>query len=765
MTFRKKILVVSTILLVTLAGGLLLIARGNQPYNVVLISIDTVRPDCLQLYNPKNGAATPNIKRIAAEGYVFTNMISQVPYTLPAHSTMLTGTYPMKHLVQENVKGKLPDSAITLAEVLKKEGYTTAGFVGSIVLARSVGLNQGFDYFDDSFLMSDVKRPGLAGVTKTAEDVSGAFRKWFDANRPKKFFAFLHFYDAHDPYRPPAGFRPKSSEAIELYKGELRYIDFMIGRVYDTLASQKALKNTIVIITGDHGEMFGEHGERGHGYFLYEQALKVPLIFRLSKAVPQTSIPAIVQTVDLMPTVLELLNIAIPGQVQGQSFLAVLQGKTLPPRFAVSESITASQHFGTAPLRSIQDASYKYIEAPQPELYNIRMDPFEEENLYSEKTALAGKMKEKLEQMQAKYSADVSELTEERDLTYEDTERFASLGYISTGEAGVEVDLSRDPKDYIDEWNDFTKLTAMLRGKKFSESLEVIQHLKAANAFPPFAKVAEARAYVGLKDFPRAMSLLDEILKNDPGNPEALNTMAATYERQGEWGKALSIYKTLAERQDSLSSLYQYAKRSISMGKQSELLSFLDQMRKAGKLSDRHNELLGEVYVDLKDFDKAIPCLRKAIARNPEAHRAHTLLSVALEMKGDVAGAVSVLENAGRTFTEPELLLQLGILYRKSGQEEKEFETFKNMVLFNPKDSRGYFYLAKFMKDHDMDLQKMVQLTQKGLELDPSPRYRLFGTCLLADAHKALGNQQEAAAYQEQADQLQRAQTASAQLR
>src|SRR5262245_61480748 len=211
--------------------------KNNSSYNLILVSIDTVRDDYLQLYN-SSGAPTPNLNRLAAKGFVFTDVISQVPFTLPSHCTMLTGTYPMKHLVQENTTSKLPQSALTLAEVLKSNGYSTAGFVGSLVLESATGLGQGFDTYDDAFNYHDAKAEDMAGIQRDADTVASCFLRWLDGKKPPKFFAFLHFYDPHTPYDPPAPFIPESRTPQEMYKGELRYVDSVIGKLFDELGKQ-----------------------------------------------------------------------------------------------------------------------------------------------------------------------------------------------------------------------------------------------------------------------------------------------------------------------------------------------------------------------------------------------------------------------------------------------------------------------------------------------------------------------------------------------
>lgn len=356
----------------------------QQTHNVILISIDTVRADYLQIYNPE-GAPTPNLRKMADNGYLFANAIAQVPFTLPSHCTMLTGTYPMKHLVQENIATRLADEALTLAEVLKSQGYETAGFIGSLVLESGTGIEQGFDIYDDVFVRENRIVEDRSGIQKDAGTVKRSFLRWLDQRKTSSpFFSFIHFYDPHTPYDPPAPFRPNVQEPKALYRGELQYVDSIIGELMEELTRRNLLDRTILIVTGDHGEMLGEHGENGHGFFIYQEAVRIPLLFSFPERKKGKS-AEVVELVDLMPTILDLLEIQIPQSVQGKSFAQTFQGTSWKSDVGYSESLTAAQHFGAAPLRSIQDTRYKYIDSPQPELYDLRADAAEQTNLATQK--------------------------------------------------------------------------------------------------------------------------------------------------------------------------------------------------------------------------------------------------------------------------------------------------------------------------------------------------------------------------------------------
>ncbi len=765
MIFHKNKLFYAAVALLLIGAGAVLYLRrsgssglsigkiGKRNYNLILISIDTVRDDCLQLYNPA-GAPTPGLNRIASNGYLFTDVISQVPFTLPSHSTMLTGTYPMKHLVQENTHSKLASSALTLAEVMKQNGYQTAGFIGSIVLASSVGIGQGFDTYDDVFTLSDIRVADLGGIQKNADDVYGSFQNWFVKKKPGKFFAFVHFYDAHAPYEPPVQFTPVNVSPKSMYEGELRYVDSVIAKMYDNLAAQHVWDDTLLVITGDHGEMLGEHKEMGHGYFVYQQALRVPLIIVVPGQKEKKVIDRTVQIADVMPTTLDLLGIEIPRAVQGTSVMPLIEGKETGPRFAYSESLSGSQTFGTAPLRSIQDTTYKYIDTARPELYDIRTDKLEEHNLYAERKDLAQKMKAKLDDIQNRYSANVKETAEERKLSPEQSEQLAALGYIGNGGAAPPVNLSKDPKDYIEFWTDTSKLNAFLKDGDYQKCFEMIQKMRDADALSETAQIFEARAYMGVQNYPKAVELLEDILKKDPENSQAMSAVADAYSKTGQTEKAIAQYKELVEKQDSMLALQSYARHMMQLGRQDEIISYLDKIQKAGKLTEKSDEVVGEIYANLKDYAKARTYLTRSVENNANSSRSYTLLASVLDAQGQPAAGLTLLEGVKDRFSTPDYLLELGVLYHKNRDYQQEMATFQRLVKDHPKDARGYFYLGKAILDRGSNFDVVLQLAEKGLALKPGAEYQIFGNYLMADAYTNLGMNQKAEPFYAKAKEI-----------
>ena len=290
--------------------------------NILLISIDTLRADHLGAYGFAR-PTTPAIDAVAREGVLFKNARTPVPMTLPAHVSMLTGTLPPTHGLRDNMQSRLPDASLTLAEMLKARGFTTGAVVSSFVLDRRFGTSQGFDRYDDQF--QEVHKIGDLNERKGNEATRVA-TAWLESHKERPFFLFVHLYDPHDPYEPPEPFASQWSE--HPYEGEVAFADHCVGQVLEKLRQLGLYDDTLIVITGDHGEMLGEHGELNHGFFIYEGALRVPLVMRVPRSPAgsrQVDIP--VSLIDIVPTVLSLVGAPVPKEVQGTDLSPWLAGR------------------------------------------------------------------------------------------------------------------------------------------------------------------------------------------------------------------------------------------------------------------------------------------------------------------------------------------------------------------------------------------------------------------------------------------------------
>ncbi len=368
-------------------------SQESRRPNVILISVDTLRGDRLRCNSP-SAEATPNIDKLLAGGTSFSQATSLVPLTLPSHVTMLTSTYPFVNGVEDNAQ-RLPAGAVTLAGTLRAHGYQTAAFLGSFVLDRRFGLDQGFETYDSPPVSLQGSNRDTGDIKRKGEDVAKAGEAWLDTHADRPFFLFLHFYDLHTPYNLSAGEQARYGKG---YDGELRYIDGVMGELWQYLIAHRLVDSSLIVFTSDHGEGLGDHGETTHGFFVYQSTLHVPLIIHWPAG--DTKRPAQVDTptslLDLSPTILNAVHVETPKAMQGASML----GANSQLREVVSESVYPQKHFGTSALTALRRGHYKYIEAPRPEFYDLAIDPGENNNLYPNKATVASAFRERLRQLQ-----------------------------------------------------------------------------------------------------------------------------------------------------------------------------------------------------------------------------------------------------------------------------------------------------------------------------------------------------------------------------
>ena len=417
--------------------------------NVVLITIDTLRADHLGCFGYQQ-IKTPNIDGLAADGTLFTRAFTTVPVTLPSHATMLTGTYPMLSGMHDFSGNKLSLQQPTLATVLKQSGYATGAVVAAAVLDSRFGLNQGFDFYYDHFDFNRLDEANLDETERPGNQVADQALDWLAKNSQKKFFFWMHLYDPHFPYRPP---EPYATEyASHLYDGEIAFADEQVGRLLRFLKDKGLYQNTIIVLSGDHGESLGEHGEKTHGFFIYNATMHVPLIIHLPGKTAASKVATPVSLVDLMPTVLAAVGANAPAQVQGRSLLPLVHDESSErERNVYGETFLPRLHFNWSELRGAENTKYHFIDAPRPELYDLAKDPGELHNLFADKKAVADEMRAQLKGLIRENSAG-KELADKTGLDPALMERLKAMGYAGfSGGGDVTVSNSDlpDPKDRI----------------------------------------------------------------------------------------------------------------------------------------------------------------------------------------------------------------------------------------------------------------------------------------------------------------------------
>jgi choline-sulfatase len=618
--------------------------------NVVLITIDTLRADHVACYGYKQ-IMTPNIDSLAADGARFAAAFTPVPVTLPSHSAMLTGAYPMLSGMHDFSGNKLNSQQPTLAAVLKQAGYITGAVIGAAVLDSRFGLNQGFDFYYDHFDFSRLDEANLDEMERPGNVVADLTLDWLGKNSQKKFFLWMHLYDPHYPYRPP---EPYSRDyADRPYDGEIAFADEQVGRLLRFLKDKGLYQNTVIVLAGDHGESLGEHGEKTHGFFIYNATMHVPLIIHLSGKSRALVVSDPVSLVDLMPTVLAAAGVEIPQQVQGKSLLPVIRGeKADPERTLYAETFLPRLHFNWSELRGAENLKYHLIDAPRPELYDLAKDPGELRNLFSEKKAVGDEMRAKLAGLIRDYSAG-KEMAEKTGLDPALMERLKSLGYAGFSGGGDPTITSRDLPDPKDRIATYELISAAIADSQHGRYPESIEKLKEALKTEPQSvpvHYLQGLNYYRSKMFPEAVEELQTTVKLSPDYALAVFNLGMAQGRAGQIDAAIgSLQRALQLDSTNFEAAYNLG---VAFIQKKDLEAAAGAFRQSIAINpdmSRSHRALGETLMYSDKLDEAITELRRAVELAPQEPSVHESLARALDAKGLTAEADQEMRRARQT--------------------------------------------------------------------------------------------------------------------
>jgi arylsulfatase A-like enzyme/lipopolysaccharide biosynthesis regulator YciM len=504
---------------------------------VLLVTLDTTRADRLGCYGYAP-AKTRHLDRLAAEGTRFETAIAPAPITLPSHSSLFTGLYPFEHGVRNNGNFYLAERFETLATRLKARGYHTGAFVSTFILDRRYGLDRGFDVYDDR-MEGEYTQVVTLQAERRGDHTALALGRFIDerAKQPAApFFAWLHLYDPHEPYRPPRPFRDFFPR--DPYDGEIAFTDAIVASVLDRLRGAGLLDRTLVVVTGDHGESLGEHGETTHSMFIYEGAIRVPLVLWRPGLVPAGRVVTDpVRLVDVAPTILDLVGAPALPAPHARSLVPLLEGRRAgPPPPAYSETLLPKFYMNWAPLRALRDGRYKLIDAPRPELYDLATDPSESRNLYAERSQTAGALRQGLERLAA--AGDAMSL---QTLDREAMEKLAALGYIGAGAEppAAEATSLADPKDFIALFDRLRQANSAVRERRFDEAIPILKKVIEGDPKNAFATLILGSAYMGKGASREAIAQFRRYLELVPTSSYAHQWMAICHVRLGERDAAL----------------------------------------------------------------------------------------------------------------------------------------------------------------------------------------------------------------------------------
>jgi len=590
----RRLSIIPGIIFIIVAGIAATAASAQTPKtsvapDVYLITIDTLRADHVGCYGYRQ-VETPALDALAADGVRFTEAFTHSPITNTSHITILTGLLPSVHGVTDFAVPLSPQH-VTAAELLKKQGYQTAAFIGAVILDSNTlapGLDRGFDFYDnfpkDTSKDAEGKNKERWGrVERRGMEVVEHAETWYDKHRAGPHFVWLHMYDPHDPYEAPSPFAEKYKD--HPYDGEIAYADSALAHWIAFLKKAGAYDNAIIIVTGDHGEGLGEHGEDTHGLFLYDSTLHVPLIVKTPGAAHHgTVVDAQVRSTDILPTILAATGIAAPVELNGESLLSLVGAERPVSRTLFGET-DYPLRWGWAPLRALRADNAKLIEAPRPELYDLQADPKELKNLYAPDSSKLPSMQSEMAKWKAKLPP--------------------AAGPAKPGET------LPDPKDKIEVQN--LLHNAMLAGDDNRSS--------------------DARKF------------LERALQLDSASPTALRQLGEIELAAGDFTKAAGHLKRASElRSDDSTAAWEWGQAAEKAGDWPGARDALESSLKQAPSQMPARLMLGHVYLQLKDAKNAQDQFEAALLVESENTEGRLGLAEAQILQSDFSGALPDLE-------------------------------------------------------------------------------------------------------------------------
>jgi len=670
---------------------------------VLLVTIDTLRADHVGCYGHAS-AATPAVDALAARGVRFATAVAHVPLTGPSHASLLTSRTPLGHGFRDNGGYVLPPPVRTAAEDFRQGGYRTAAFVSAFPLDRRFGFDRGFETYDDHLPKGNDRRRSPY-VERPADATTDAALRWLGASPAgaSPFFLWVHYYDPHAPYEPPGALAERFRAAP--YDGEIAFVDTQLVRLVRALEDGGALARTLVVVTADHGEGLGEHGEGTHGLFVYDATLKVPWIMAGPGIAAGRVVETVARGVDLLPTLLDYAGLAPRADLEGRSLRPATEGREMSDAPAYAESLYPEREFGWAPLHAWRTARYKLIEAPRPELYDLAADAAERTNRAADEPARVEELRRALRSAVSRPAPAAG-----AEVDPETAERLRALGYVGGGRAQPASGAARrDPKDGV------RLMPRLNRG------------------------MSVARTDPGL-----AVRELSAVLAEDPGLLMARRTLAVAHAAAGRHDQAVAELRRL-EKEGQLS-----AEDAIVLG---------DNLRFSGRDAEavevlqraaRENPKFAQPWLSLAEVH--LKEHRRAEAANAY-ERVLTLVPdhiEALRGLGDIALLEDRPDEARRRYgrilevdpSDAGAMTKLGVLRMRAGATEEAIALFRKSVEREPGSGEALLYLAGALAASGRSAEALP-FFERALAAGPRSSMALNG---LALTRLALGDRAGAAA-------------------
>jgi arylsulfatase A-like enzyme/Tfp pilus assembly protein PilF len=684
---------------------------------VVLVTIDTLRADHVGAYGDEQ-AHTPTLDFLSRSGVRFEHAASPAPITLPSHTSIMTALDPPQHGVRTNGLFSLAEEIPTVAERMKQAGFATGAFVAAFVLESRFGLDRGFDVYDDEIGLRRASAGAFAVPERRGDEVVDSALRWLE-DAPDRFFLWVHLYDPHADYRPPPRFE-RLAEG-DAYRGEIAFADFQVGRLLEGIRRRFGLEGLLFVVTSDHGESLGEHGEQTHTYGIYDATQWVPLLMMGPGLPAGRAVATPVRLVDVGPTLLARAGAAPLGEVRGRDLAPLVFEPRPEPRVAYMETLDTQLAMDWSPLLGVRTDRFKYIRAPAPELYDLAADPHELDDLAAERPEIVAELDATLDTL----LAGARPISGFEEMSAEDRARLAALGYVvSDSESRLErlgVVGGPDPKDFMEEGVLLNRAGSRIGRGRYREALALLERVRSdGNRVTRHRGMAAALG--GEPEL--ALKQAGILLERDPADVFGLWIRAMARLQQGDRDAARADLEAALEIDpNNISS-------RLSLGRILELEGDLAgaeaEYRRAAEVSEYVSSPLvhlAELHLRQGEFEKADALFEQVGAALASEVVASLRVAETEWQAGRRERAIAVLEAAGRhTRDDGRIPLQMASYLELSGRADEALVLRRKVLSREPGNAKAQNDLAWSLARAGVELDRALELaTEAARRLDDQP--------------------------------------------